>query len=248
MREHVQDDSAASVLAVVPGRALRGKPVALEHPVPELKPHREHAAEEAVLDEPAELNDPRQEQLVLDDAVSDPGLARGACQLHRAVQGVGDGLLGVHVLAGRDGLPQARLAGRGDLCVEVDIDTWVAKDIVQAGRPAPDAVPLGNLAQPLRIAPDQDRLGEDRRPVIEQDPALIANREQRPDQMLPVAHPAGHAVHGDVDGLARHGSPLGQSPRSRRAQYGKALSQIRLGGKAGSSPAGPGSTWIGRAQ
>src|SRR5712692_6860285 len=241
VREHVEDDPAALFLAVIPGGPLRGEAVALEYPVAELKPHREHAPEEAIANEPAQLNDARQEQLVLDDAVHDPGRTRGARQLHRAAHGVGDGLLCVHVLAGLDGLAQARLAGGGDLRVEVDIDGRVTKHVVQAGRQAPDAVPLGNLAQPLLAAADQDWLGKDRGAIIEQHPALVANRQQRADQVLPVAHPAGDAVHGNVDGPARHGSPFADSPRSQRAQcpvraqFWKALSQTRVGWEAGSS-------------
>src|SRR4051812_36988526 len=45
--EHVENDSAAIGLAVVPARALRGLPVSLEHPIAELAPNREDTAEEA---------------------------------------------------------------------------------------------------------------------------------------------------------------------------------------------------------
>src|ERR1022692_2574511 len=37
--EHVDDDSAVIFLAIVPRRALRGLPVAFEHPIPEFAPH-----------------------------------------------------------------------------------------------------------------------------------------------------------------------------------------------------------------
>ncbi|CAM5581020.1 hypothetical protein STENM223S_10907 [Streptomyces tendae] len=46
VREHVDDDAAAVLRAVVPRRALRLLPVALEDPVPELAPHGQDPAEE----------------------------------------------------------------------------------------------------------------------------------------------------------------------------------------------------------
>ena len=81
-------------------------------------------------------------------------------------------------------------------------------------------------AQPLLVAPDQDRLGVEDRAVVERHAALLADAEQRPDQVLPVAHPAGDAVQGDVDDLARHASPFdGVWLRCILRLLGKALSQ-----------------------
>jgi hypothetical protein len=48
--QHVEDDAAALGALVVPGRSLRGLPVALEHPVAEVALDRQDAAEEAGLD------------------------------------------------------------------------------------------------------------------------------------------------------------------------------------------------------
>ena len=45
--EHIEDDAAAVLAAIVPGRPLDRLQVALEDPVAELAAHREHAAEEA---------------------------------------------------------------------------------------------------------------------------------------------------------------------------------------------------------
>jgi len=83
------------------------------------------------------------------------------------------------------------------------------RHVVEAGRPAPDAVPLGDIAQLLFVAADQDRLGDDGCPVVEEHPALLPDAQQGADQMLPVAHPTGNAVHGNVDDLARHRRPFG---------------------------------------
>src|SRR6185369_3917569 len=59
--DHVQDDAAAVLFPIVPGRALRLLPVTLEHPVAELAAHRKHAAEEAGVAQEGELLQARQE-------------------------------------------------------------------------------------------------------------------------------------------------------------------------------------------
>src|SRR5258708_20125253 len=45
--QHVEDDAAAVLPAVIPRRALRGLAVALEHPVAELAAHRQQPAEKS---------------------------------------------------------------------------------------------------------------------------------------------------------------------------------------------------------
>src|SRR5690606_16092157 len=65
VREHVQDHSAAILLPVVPGGALRGNDVALEHPVAELTPHGEDLAEEATVAQGLELHQAGEPELVL---------------------------------------------------------------------------------------------------------------------------------------------------------------------------------------
>jgi hypothetical protein len=228
VREHVQHDPAAVLFAVVPGGPLRGDLVALEHPVAELQPHRQHPAEKTRPDQPAQLDHARQEQLVLHDAVGDAGLAGRAGQPQRPVQRAGHRLLGVDVLAGGDGPGQAVLARAGHLGVEVDLDPRVGQHVVQAGRPARQAVLLRDLAQPRLAAPDQDRLGVHGRAVRQWHAALLPDAEQRPDQMLAVAHPPGDPVHGDVQDLVCHRSPF--TPGARPAiRSGKALSKVRLG-------------------
>ena len=84
--QHVEDDAAAVLLAVVPRRPLRRLPVALEHPVAELAAHREDAAEEAGVDQHLELEQAGQEQLVLHHAVPDAGLLGGAHQVERVLE------------------------------------------------------------------------------------------------------------------------------------------------------------------
>src|SRR6185312_13756262 len=69
--DHVEDDAAAVLAAIVPRRPLRLLPTALEHPIAELAAYREHAAEEAGIAQEGELLQPRQEKLVLHRAVLD---------------------------------------------------------------------------------------------------------------------------------------------------------------------------------
>src|SRR6185295_4140549 len=67
--DHVEDDAAAVFAAVIPRRALRFLPAALEHPVTELAAHREHAAEEAGVAQEGKFFQAGQKQLVLHGAV-----------------------------------------------------------------------------------------------------------------------------------------------------------------------------------
>jgi hypothetical protein len=195
---------AAVLAAVVPGGPLGGHPVSLENPVAKLEPGGQDLPEEAFADEPPELDHAGQEELVLDHPVDHPGLAGLVRQPQGTLGRVGQRLLRVDVLARGDGLGQAGLTGAGDLRVEVHPDSRVGQHLVQAGGPALQAVPFGDLPQPLLAAPDQDRFRAERRPVLEGDTALVAEAEDGTHQMLAVAHPAGDPVHGHLDHLARH--------------------------------------------
>ena len=99
--EHVEDDAAAFGLLVVPARALRRRtPVALEHPITELAAHREHSAEEARVAQLPDLAQAREEQLVLHHAVLDLAAVGELDDRNRLVEGVGDRLFAIDVLAG----------------------------------------------------------------------------------------------------------------------------------------------------
>jgi hypothetical protein len=64
------------------------------------------------------------------------------------------------------------------------------------------------MLQLLGIAPDQDRVGHDARAVPQPNPALGADRENRSNQVLVRAHPAGDAVHDDAEATLAHASLL----------------------------------------
>ena len=75
MREHVQHHAAAVLGAVVPAGPLGGQQITLEDPVPELPAYRENAAEEAGVDQPLQLEQAGQIELVVDHAVDHTRLA-----------------------------------------------------------------------------------------------------------------------------------------------------------------------------
>ena len=88
--------------------------------------------------------------------------------------------LGAHLR--RAGIEEDRVVGIGERRVEI-------------GRPARDVVLLGEPLDLLAIAADEDRVGHQPVAVAEDDAALVADREDRADQVLVVAHAAGDAVH-----------------------------------------------------
>src|SRR5438034_472274 len=53
--DHVEDDAAAVLAAIIPRRPLRLLPAALEHPIAELAAHQEHPAEEAGIAQEGQL-------------------------------------------------------------------------------------------------------------------------------------------------------------------------------------------------
>ena len=201
------DDPAAVLGPVVPARPLRGLPVALEDPVAEFAAHGQDPAEEPGLDQPAQLEQARQVQLVVHHAVLDPGPGRGPGQAQGAPSSEpATGFSQYTSLPGGDRLEHGRLPRRGDLGVEVDLQAVVGQQLVQVGAPALQAVPLRDRADPLRAAADQRELDRPARAVGQRDAALVADRQQRPDQVLPVAHAPGDAVHDDAEGPAVHGA------------------------------------------
>ena len=102
--KHVEDDSAVVFLSVVPRRTLRSLPASLEDPVAELATHSKDAAEEAGVDEAAQLANAGKEELVLHDACLDAGFLSGLGELDGALHCRREWLFAVDVLAGGDRL------------------------------------------------------------------------------------------------------------------------------------------------
>ena len=202
--QHVDDDAAVVLLAVIPRRALRRLPVALEHPVAELAAHGEDPPEEAGVDQHLQFQEPRQPQLVLHDAVLHARRLGAPVEVERLRDGGRDRLFRIDVLAGRDRLadqfrPQSRRRG-----VEVDRVLGVRERGVEVGRPARDAVRLRERRDLAGVASDEDRVRHDARGRVERHAALRADRVDRPDQVLVGAHPARDAVHDDAHALDLH--------------------------------------------
>jgi hypothetical protein len=205
VREHVDGDAAPVGGAVVPRRPLRGLPVPLEHPVAELPAHGQDPAEEPAADQPVELADARQEELVLHHAVPDPGGVGQPGQPHRGLGAGGHGLLRVDVLAGLDGELHRLLPGGGDLRVEVDVHVRTGQGGGQIGGPVGQAVPARERAEPALVPADQYRLGPQHGAVPKWQATLLAQGQHGPHQVLAVAHPAGHSVQRDPHDGTGHG-------------------------------------------
>ena len=186
--EHVDDDPAVVFLAVVPGRALGGDGVALEHPVAELAAHREDLAEEVLLLQAAQLQQAGQPQLVLHHAVLHAGLGGHLVQLERGLGVHRRRLLAVDVLAGGDRLAHALGPAAGGLGVEVDLVLRIAQHGVEVGGDLLHARLLAQLAQLVRVAADQDRVGHDglARPSITPPCLMMATIERMRCWLVPM--------------------------------------------------------------
>ncbi len=229
MRQHVEHDAAAVLGAVVPRRALRRLEAAGEHPIAELAAHRQDPPEEAGFHQQFEFADPRQPELVLDDAVLDSGGARAAGQGEGVGGAEGGGLLAIDVLPRRyRALQQAGAAG-GERGVEED-GPGVAERRVEVGRPVADSVRRGERGELAGVAAHEEEVGDDAPSVGQRHAALVADGEERPREMLVRPHPPGGAVHDDAEGVGHAAaappsmrgmtSPRPPGSRSRRFHTG----------------------------
>ena len=204
MANHVENDAAAVFGAIIPRRPLRFLPISFEDPIAELAAHREHAAEESGIAQEGEFLQARQEQLVLHHAVLEP-LAVAEFHDRNRLFEVGCGrLFAIDVLAGvkRSGQqPRPRLRSGG---IEEHRVFLVGQGCVEVGGPAFHSKSLGERFDLRRIAADQNRIGHHAIAIGQLHTALIADRNDRANQMLVEAHAAGDTVHDHAEALCRH--------------------------------------------
>jgi len=92
--------------------------------------------------------------------------------------------------------PRPQLRRRG---IEEHLVVGRSERAVEIGAPAVHAVLPRQLLHLGGAAPDQQRIGHEARAVLQQHAALLADLEDRADQVLVHPHPPGHAVHDDAD-------------------------------------------------
>ena len=197
--EHVHDDAAVVLLAVVPAWTLRRDGVALEDPVAELPADTEDFSEKSILDEPLEFHEAREPELVLDDAVFHTGFLAEFVKLEGGLGIHRDGLFTVDVLSGGDGLAHAIGAAAGGLGIEIDRVFGIRELGIKIGCPAHAFVHGGELRELGFAAADEDGFGPDDFAVVDFEAALLTDREDRADVVLVGAHASGDAVHDDAD-------------------------------------------------
>ena len=175
-------------------------------------------------------------------------LAR-AVEIERGLEGVGDRLLAVDVLAGGDRLADGGGAAVGGLRVEVDRSSLgsasaLSRSVVQ-GRP-PHSFEIASSFG--GAAAHQQRPRHDGFAVAERDAALLHDGVERAAQVLVQPHASGDAVHDDADvvnGLLAHAfgfsvhcgwAPAGSAGTSTPARGSVPSSSWR---QWATSPAGP---------
>src|SRR5947209_19584632 len=105
--EHINDDAASLLLAVIPGWTLHRLPVPLEYPVAKLSSRRENAPQKATVDDPLELQQTRQKQFILHHAIFDANLSGQASECKRGVCIRRGWLLTIDMFAGSQRLAHA---------------------------------------------------------------------------------------------------------------------------------------------
>ena len=205
-----------SALLVVPRRPLRRLPVALEHPVAELAAHREDAAEEAGVDQHLELEQARQEQLVLHHAVLDrrPSSRRARDRARRRA---------CRRPASRNRCPcrprSPSCSSSARSCVVAASKNNVSflslsaasRSVVQRAMPCA----LASFASLSALRPTRIGSGITRSPFFSATPPWSRIAHDRADQVLVHPHAAGDAVHDDAEPLLQPCTSVQPSCRSR---------------------------------
>ena len=162
MAEHVHDDAAAVLLAVVPRGSLRRLLVAFEDPVAELAAHRKNAAEETAVDQALEFAHAGEKELVLHDAV----LHAGALAWRASCNAVADRRQAASrsTRACRRAIARARWRrAMRSLRVEVNAVIGVGECAASRWSSGPRHG-RGDLLQLGGVAADENRIGQRREP------------------------------------------------------------------------------------
>jgi hypothetical protein len=153
-----------------------------------------------------QLGEAGQEQLVLNDAMLDPGTVGKPRQRHRFIYRWRRRLLNVDVLACVDGLPDALWAIAGGRTIHKDL-IRTSKRLFQAGGPAELAMSGRERGHPLGVAADEQEVGDQPVTVGEFQSPFRGNG-QKIGHMLGGSHASGGAVDDDAHSNIRHACPL----------------------------------------
>ena len=165
MAEHVHDDAAVILLAVVPRWSLCGLPVTFEDPISELATHGKNSAEEATVHQSLQLSHARQKELILHNAVLYTG-GLGLCsqsQRHGRIDS--EWLLTVNVFSGGDRSLYAGRTQRCQLRVKVERVVRVCERTLQIRGPARNLMFFSDLLQFCGITSHQNRIGKQARTI-----------------------------------------------------------------------------------
>ncbi len=205
MTKHIENDAAAIGLTIVPARSLRRRsPIALEDPVAEFAAHREDATEETAIPQHAQLQQSGQEQLVLHHTMFEPRSLGLPGKSDCGFEVVADGLFAIDMLARRKRLADELGAHLRRASIEENRIVGIAQGFLKIDRPARYTVLVCDALNFFRVASDEDGIGHEAVAVPEQQPAGVAYREDRPDEVLIVPHTAGNAVHDQSEAPLRH--------------------------------------------
>src|SRR5262249_62109010 len=131
-----------------------------------------------------EVEQAGKKKLSLPPAFFAAGRLRRARASGRARERPGDRLLAIDVLARRDRPAQELGAQLGRGGIEEERVLAALERGGKIGGPARDGVRLGELRELCLVAPDEDRIGHDRVPILEPYPALRPDPANRPDPIL----------------------------------------------------------------
>src|SRR4051812_47732953 len=146
--------------------------ITLEYPVAEFAPHREDAPEEPLIAQLLQLEKARQPELVLYHAVLDARLLRGGVKLPCLGERRGDRFFAVDVLTcGDRALEELRPQLRRRSVEENFIGTFERR--IEIRRPARHAVLTRQLLHLGCVAPDEERIRNQARAILERNAALL---------------------------------------------------------------------------